>query len=337
MGRGRVYNRTYTPELWEEVNSINKAILDDFLAEYRQRKKSKNTIEAYFQNLRIILIYILKKCENKSILELGKKDFRNLSIWLSDECQLSSNRVNSMKSACNSMLTYCEEDDSYDYEVNYSKKVQGIPREAVKTDEDDFFFTYDEFVKVKEILLEQGKLQMAVLWSIFFDSAGRRMEVFQIQKHGLLSGNKTNIVRGKRAKSFPLIYMDDTKELIRQYLDERGEDNIDCLWIKGKDDYKEAVKYEALYDRIVTCSEILAKIRGEETNIFPHSSRHARIECLLNGQDPRIKDENGNNKVFTLDEVRMFVHHSDVGVTQGYAKDHTDEKIDDMFGLNKKD
>jgi tRNA splicing endonuclease len=93
--------------------------------------------------------------------------------------------------------------------------------------------------------------------------------------------------------------------------------------------------YETLYERIVKCSKILAKVRGEETNIFPHASRHSRIECLLNGEDPRIKDENGDNKKFTLDEVRMFAHHEDISTTNSYAKDHTDEKIDDMFGLGK--
>ena len=61
VARGRIYNNFYTPELWEQVNTENKRILDDFLAEYRQRKKSKGTIEGYFQDLRIIFIYILKE------------------------------------------------------------------------------------------------------------------------------------------------------------------------------------------------------------------------------------------------------------------------------------
>jgi integrase len=336
MARGRVYNRTYTPELWDQVNPENKAILDDFLAEYRQRKMSIRTIEGYYQDLRIILIYILLKCGNKSILELDKKAFRNLSIYLSDTCKLSSNRVNRMKSACNSMLTYCEEDDTYDYDINQAKKVKGVPREAVKTDDDDFFFTFDEFIAVRDKLVERGDLQTAVMWSIFFDSGGRRNEVYQIQKHGLLDNNKTNIVRGKRGKTFPLIYMDDTKELIRQYLEQRGEDNIDSLWIKCSGENKEPIKYETLYDRMLKCSEILSEIRGTETNLFPHSARHARIEILLNGLDDRIKDEEGNNKKFTLDEVRMFAHHEDISTTNSYAKDHTDEKIDDMFGFSKK-
>ena len=120
--RGRIYNRIYTPELWEQVNNENKLILQDFISEYRQRKKSKNTINAYYNDARIIFIYILKNLNNKSILELKKKDFRGLSIWLSENCEMSASRVNRLKSTINSILTFCEEDDDYDYEVNYAKR-----------------------------------------------------------------------------------------------------------------------------------------------------------------------------------------------------------------------
>lgn len=54
--RGRVYNKFYTDELWEQVNKENKRILEDFLSEYKQRKKSKGTINGYRSDLKIILI-----------------------------------------------------------------------------------------------------------------------------------------------------------------------------------------------------------------------------------------------------------------------------------------
>lgn len=133
MKRGRVYNRIYAPELWEQVNKENKMILEDFMAEYRQRKKSKGTIDGYFQDMRIVFIYILKQLDNKSILELRKKDFRNLSIWLSEDCGMSANRVNRIKSAVNSMLSFVEDDDEYDYDNNVAKKVRGLPRERVRS------------------------------------------------------------------------------------------------------------------------------------------------------------------------------------------------------------
>lgn len=336
MARSRgIYNHTYTPELWEKVNPENKAILEDFLAEYRQRKKAKGTIDGYYQDLRIILIHILEKFNNKSILEMNKKDFRNISIWLSEDSQLSSNRVNRMKSALNSMLTFCEEDDEYDYEVNYAKKVAGLPKERVKTDDDDFFFTFKEFIQVRDKLVEMGDLQTAVLFSIFWDSAGRRNEVYQIQKHGLLDGNKTNIVRGKRGKMFALVYLDDTKELIRQYLEERGEDDIDSLWISKIGDVKEPIKKEALYTRILKCAKILSEIKGVECNIFPHSLRHSRIECLVKGEDDRLKNPDGTNRVYKLEEVQVMAHHEDSNTTKLYCRDNSEDVIDDMFGFGK--
>lgn len=333
MARSRgVYNRIYTEEKWQRVNPENKAIMEDFLTELRQQKKSPTTIEAYRQDLRMILVKILEDFENKSVLEMTKKDFRRLNIWF-DESGMSPARCNRLHSSINSMLTFCEEDDDYDYEVNYSKKVRGIPNEKVKTNDDDFFFTYDEFIQVRNILIEKDRLQDAVLWSLMYDSGARRNEVYQVKKQGILNGNRTNIVRGKRGKQFPLVFLDDTKELIRKYLEWRGEDDVDSLWIKGHGKTATPVESSALYDRIVSISKILSEVRGEEVNIFPHSTRHSRIECLKRGWDDRLKDEDGNNKVFPLDQIQVFVHHSDISTTQSYTRDTSEETINEMFGF----
>ena len=331
MARGRIYNNFYTPELWEQVNKENKRILDDFLAEYRQRKKSKGTIEGYFQDLRIIFIYILKELDNRCVLELNKKDFRGLSLYFTDTCGMSASRVNRLKSAINSLLTFCEEDDDYDYEINMSKKVKGIPREKAKDNEDNFFFTFDEFIKVRDILVEKGELQLAVLWSLGFDSAGRRNELFQVTKHGLADGNKTNIVAGKRGKKFCLVYLDDTRELIKRYLDERGEDDIDSLWVKGMGENKSSITYDAIYNRICSISKILSEVRGEPCEIFPHTMRHSRLECLAQGTDTRLLDENGNPRKYPLEQIQVFAHHESCDTTKMYLKNHDDDIINSMF------
>ena len=332
--RGRIYHNFYTPELWEQVNKENKRILDDFLAEYKQRKKSKGTIAGYHNDLRIIMIYILLELDNRCVLDLKKKDFRGLSLYFTEECEMSAARTNRLKSAINSLLTFCEEDDDYEYEINYAKKVKGIPKSRVKDDEDDFFFSYEEFIKVRDILVEKEKWQLAVLWSLGFDSAGRKNELFQVEKHGLLDGNKTNVVIGKRGKKFPLVYLDDTKELIRKYLEWRGEDNIDSLWIKGSGENKEPISDpNVLYGRIVSISKILSEVRGEQCNIFTHTMRHSRLECLAQGTDERLLDENGQPRKYPLEQIQVFAHHSDVSTTQSYLKDHSEDTINSMFGI----
>lgn len=332
--RGRIYHNFFTPELWEQVNKENKRILDDFIQEYKQRKKSKGTISGYHNDLRIIMIYILKELDNRCVLDLKKKDFRNLSLYFTEECNMSAARTNRLKSSINSLLTFCEDDDDYDYEVNYAKKVAGIPKERVKDDEDDFFFTYDEFIKVRDILVSQEKWQLAVLWSLGFDSAGRKNELFQVKKQGLLDGNKTNIVVGKRGKKFSLVYLDDTKELIRKYLEWRGDDDIDSLWIKGSGDHKQPLSDSAvLYDRIVSISKILSEVRGESCNIFTHTLRHSRLECLSQGTDLRLLDENGKPKKYPLEQIQVFAHHSSSDTTKSYLKNHDSDIIDTMFGF----
>lgn len=334
LERGRIYHNFYTEELWSQVNKENKNIMEDFLQEYKQRKMSKGTIAGYRNDLRIIMIYILKELGNRCVLDLKKKDFRNLSLYFTEECEMSAARTNRLKSSINSLLTFCEDDDDYDYEVNYAKKVRGIPKNRVKDDEDDFFFTYDEFIKVRDILVKQEKWQLAVLWSLGFDSAGRKNELFQVKKEGLLNSNKTNVVVGKRGKKFPLVYLDDTKELIRKYLEWRGDDDIESLWIKGTGDKKEPISDSSvLYDRIVSISKILSEVRGEECNIFTHTMRHSRLECLSQGTDLRLLDENGNPKKFPLEQVQVFAHHSDPSTTQGYLKDHSEDTINSMFGF----
>lgn len=140
---------------------------------------------------------------------------------------------------------------------------------------------------------------------------------------------------GKRGKTFPLVYLNDTRELARKYLTERGEDDIDSLWISGKGENKKEVTYGALYDRVVAISSILSELEGKEFNVFPHSYRHTRCEHLLQGLDTRIIDnKTGLPKVFSLEEVQLFLHHSDPKTTQGYRKDHSEEMIDGMFNFD---
>lgn len=333
MGRGRVYNSIFNEEEWKQVNEENKIMLEDFLEEYRQRQKKLTTIAQYKNDLRIVFLYVYRKLKNHSILELTKKDFRRFSLYLTDELGVSNARANRLMSAVRSLLTYIEDDDDYDYDNNLAKKVKGLPKEAVRINEDDFFLSFDQIMKLREELIKRDRLQDAAMLMLFFDSGGRRNEIFQVKKEGLLEGNRTNIVIGKRGKKFSLIYLNDTKELIKRYLEQRGEDDIDSLWISGKDDHKKSITYNTIYERVVSMSKVLSEIEGKDIEFFPHSLRHSRIECLLQGEDQRIVDENGKPKKFSLEQVQKTANHSDPKTTQMYAKDHTDEEIDSMFGF----
>lgn len=334
------YNRIYNESDWNKVNPKNKELVDDYIKEYTQRKKSAQTIIQYKNNLRIILILILKHFNNEYLLDMKKKQFRDLSLMFTQNLGLSAARSNSLMSALRSLLTYIEDEDDYEYVSNVARRVRGIPKKRVRDDENDFFITFDEFIKVRDILVERNKLQYAVMFSLFFDSGARRNEVFQVKKEGLLTKNKTNIVNCKgvdrnEKKKKSLVYMNDTRDLIEKYLIERGEDDIESLWIKGCGENKQEINVATLYDRIKYCGKIIREIRGDDSNIFPHSLRHSRSEVLLTGTDPRILDKEGNPKKFTLEEIQMFLGHNDPGTTQNYLKDKSEEFINEMFNLTE--
>lgn len=327
MARGTVYNKVYTPELWAKVNKENKNIMDDFLEEYRQRKMKKSTLDQYKNDIRIILIYILNELDNRCILELNKKDFRRFNLWMQDK-GMSSSRVNRLMSACRSMLTFCEDDDDYDYEVNVASKVKGLSKESVR---EIYFLTDEQIVAIREELRRREDYVKMVLLDLAYDSGGRRNELFQVTKEGLLERNNTNIVVGKRGKKFPLLYFSRTKESLRLYLEQRGEDDIESLWVIGKGENKRQVSYETIYEWFVQMSKILFDLTGEDIPFNAHSLRHTALQNLSSSEHYILK-ELGVDKL-ELEQLKVFAHHSDVSVTSSYLKSMDNDLLENTFGI----
>lgn len=328
MARGKVYNRIYDENLWSQVNQENKDLLDDFLIELKARKKKKSTIDQYFNDGRIILIYILKELKNKSILELNKKHFRNMTIWMSDELGVSNARTNRLMSMTRSMLDYAEEEDDYDYDNNVSKKVKGLPKEEER---EIYFLTDKQIMLLREELRRQEKYKYMLLLDLAYDSAGRRRELAQVMKDGLLDKNNTNIVVGKRGKKFPLIYFSHTKESLKLYLEQRGEDSIPDLFVVGKGENTRGDTYENIYDWIVTMADIFEKLTGEYIPFNTHSFRHSALENLSNGTHYALK-EIGKDKM-ELNELMVYAHHGDVSTTSSYLKNNENDLITQAFGI----
>ena len=100
--------------------------MEDYLLEYKARKMKDSTLKQYRNDLRIVLIYILENCNNKIITDMTKREFRNFTLWCSEEMAMSNARVNRIMSCCRSMLSYVEDEDDYDYAVNVAAKVHGF-------------------------------------------------------------------------------------------------------------------------------------------------------------------------------------------------------------------
>lgn len=325
-----MYNKIYNKEDWDKVNRFNKSIMEDFLLECIARKKKKSTISQYKNDVRIILIYILKNCQNRDITELTKKDFRNLSLWFSNDLEVSNSRTNRLMCACRSLLDHVENEDDYEYDNNVSKKVKGLPKEPVR---DIIFLSNDLIIKLKDKLVKEERYKEAALLSFLYDSACRKNECAQVNKLSFLNNekNSTNEVVGKRGKIFQLLYFSMTKECVKLYLNQRGEDDIDSLWIVGSDENKHSASASNLYDWTVKWRKDLKDIDGEDYNINCHSFRHSALENMSTGEHYICK-ELGIGKI-PLEKLKLIANHEDINTTMGYLQDKSMSELENLFSI----
>ena len=332
MKKPKIYNNFYDDEIWKIVNQDNKDLLEDFLLELKQNKKSPGTITQYRADIKGILCFIVKNLENKSILELNKKDFRRYSLYLSEECGLSNARHNRILSSLRSMLTFAEDnDDDYDYLTNVAKKVRGLPKESVR---EIFFLTDDQILKLVDELINRKEFQKATLLALAYDSSARKNELSQVEKYFFYDLNKsnTNKVIGKRRKVFNLIYFSLTKKCAKLWLEQRGEDEIDSMWIVGIDKIRKAATSENIYEWFMFMRKVLLELEGKEIEFNVHSLRHTCLQNLSDGSH-YICRELGIEKGFPIEKLKLIANHSDVSTTSNYLKDNSIDELAEMFQI----
>jgi len=331
MTRENVYNKFFDKEIWEKVNQDNKDLLADFMLELKQSKKSQGTVYQYEKDIMSAFIYIYKFLNNCSVLTLTKKDFRNYSLYLTGDCGLSSARHNRLMCSIRSLLTYAENEDEYDYESNVSKKVHGLLKEPVR---EIFFLTNDQIIKLKEELINRKQYQLATLLLLAYDSGGRRAELAGVKKESFYdeTKNNTNKVIGKRRKTFNLFYFSGTKECAKLWLEERGDDGIDSLFVVNMSGSRHAATRENLYDFFMSIKDLLTEIEGHETDFNPHSIRHSCLQNLSDGSHYVCK-ELGMSGGFPIEKLKLIANHSDISTTAGYLKDNSLDEISEMFKI----
>ena len=332
-----IYNKVFNETDWEKVLDFNKEVLQDFIMEYKQQQKKPSTLKQYYNDGRIILIYILHNCGNQSILDLTKKNFRKFSLWLTEEKGMSSARANRMMSCLRSILTFCENDDDYEYDQNFAAKVKGVPNESVR---EIVFLSDDEVAQMIDVLLDREEYQKATLLSLLYDSGGRKNEVAQVEKHSFLDETKncTNIVVGKRGKKFPLLYFSKTKKCAKLWLEQRGEDDLNSLWIlrkKNDPEYKKEISSDTIYSWIIGMHDLYTDLfpEGTAATFSPHSLRHSCLESFSIGEHYVCK-ELGMEGGFPLEKLRLIANHESIETTQNYLKDKSSQELENMFGIS---
>lgn len=306
------YNKQWDEEIYRQVNDYNKEALDDWLLELQVQGKTEKTIYQYTRNVKLFFIWIYKYRKNKPISELKKKDFRNYLLYLKD-LDLSPARINSMKSAVSSFLTYLSEEEDYedDVNINYMQKLKSIPKEEVR---EVVFLTEEECKIIYNKLKLNKKYTELLLLALMYESGARRNELYQLEvRHIDLKANETtDKVIGKRKKKFTLFYGEWTKEAFKLYMENRPETECESLWVNEEG---EQYSYDWIYFVAKTWNKIIEDIMKYNPNLTAHSLRHSFAQNMFDGTHHIAK-----GKPISIATIQIMMHHTDMSTTQSYLK-----------------
>ena len=319
--------RLFNKKDWKDVSEKNKELYEDYLLELESTGKAKKTRDQYAFDLRAFFCYLVREKNNKYILDLKRRDFRNFFLKL-QRAGTSSARVNRFQSSIRNLLEYACVSDEYSYQNNEMAHIRGLQKAPVR----EIVFLTDKQVNILiDELLKRKHYQKALWVSLAYDSAGRRNELKQAEKNNFLENNQTNVVIGKRSKKFCLIYFNRTKILFQLWMRQRGEDDIPSLWVTGKGKNKRPMTYENMYSFVTEFREILKTRIGDDIPVNEHSFRHSAATNYENGTHFVLR-EIGKDKL-DLKLLQTLMHHSDIGTTQGYLKDDSEEQLANALGI----
>lgn len=319
----------FDEEIYQSVNKESKEALEDYVIELKSKGRSDGTIKQYSFDCRALLCHIHENMDNKSILDLKRRDFRSFFLFMK-EAGKSSARINRFMSSVRNWCQYLEDDEDVyeDYENNPMRKIKSIESEKVR---EIFFLTDGQIDFLIDYLVKTKQYQKAFYVEFSYTSGARRNEIFQVSKHSFLKeGNMTEKIIGKRGKRFGLVFSNRCKELAKMYLEDRGEDDLDELWVTGKGENKRPLGYDSLYNFAVSFRKILQDEYQEQIELNSHSFRHSFAENLSNGTHSML-GQLGREKL-TLNEIRILLNHSSTDMTQSYMRNKDDEIIDSLFG-----
>ena len=324
----QVYNRIFTKEKWDKVNTYNKQLLDDYILNIRSEVKAEGSIKQYYNDARIILIYIMEEHKNKELYKLKSKVFRNFKLWCQDK-GMSPARANRLLVTGRNLINFGLEDEEFEDDFEECKintnRIKGLKKEEVR---EIVFLTDEEIDIIYNKLLEQEKYSQALLCALMYDSAGRRNEMYQVKRSDIDINEKLckSYVIGKRGKKYKPLIHSKTKYAYSKLI-ETLDDDIDFIWVT-KNNTK--ASYESLYAWIISWRKILEKETGEYKMFNPHGFRHSALENYNNGTHYSIRE---HGKKLSLEKLQILANHTSIETTQSYLKDRSEDILLEEFDI----
>lgn len=125
------------------------------------------------------------------------------------------------------------------------------------------------------------------------------------------------------------MYAQRTQEIAKKWLEERGEDEVNSLWVSYYNGNPRPLTYDTLYMWAVSFRSILESKYDEDIPLNSHTFRHSSLENYENGTHHSLQYM-GKDKL-DINTLRILANHNDISITQSYLKNKDDEILNDLF------
>jgi site-specific recombinase XerD len=178
MTRKTFKKLTTSSELWEQVESKNKKLIEQFLRE-KNTRSSDSTLVGYESDLEIFFTWNLINNNNKFFVNIRKLEFSEFFSYATSELQWGSARFSRMRSVLSSLSNFIEKymDDDYpDFRNVILKAIENMPKNAsrektiLKEEQINYLFNYLE---------ENGEYQIACWLALAIGSGSRFSELLR--------------------------------------------------------------------------------------------------------------------------------------------------------------
>ena len=288
LGRETVMNSITSPEKLSLVNKESLGLLNDFIVYLRSIKRSEKTLTGYKNDIEIFFVFILEQRENKSFIEINKRDIVAYQDWLLHENFNSPSRIRRLKSSLSSFSNYIENilDDLYPDYKSIIRKVESPGNVAVR---EKTILSEDQLKLLLDTLVERGKYQQACATALAAFCGVRKSEIVRFKVdffkeeniiYGALYKTPEKIqTKGRNGGDWQhkFVIAKKFKPYLDLWLEQRETLGITNEWLfltKRNNEWNQA-KPDTLNSWAITNSQILG------VDFYWHCLKHAFCSYLL--------------------------------------------------------
>ena len=191
MGRKTVYNRIYNDDDWAKVNPDNKNLYEEWINYLMSTDKSPGTIKQYANDLRILYLFLLKRCNNKFIIDLNKRDIISFQGYSINQWGHSSNRTRRLRACLSSLSNFVENimDDLYPEFRNIVNKIEAPAKKTVR---EKTVLKEEDVKRVLDTLVNSKQYQKACVFALAANSGARLSELVRFKVNFFDEANLNN-------------------------------------------------------------------------------------------------------------------------------------------------